>query len=74
MLCPECNNKSQTIDSRIVELNVFRKRRCKECGHIFYTEEIEIDDIETVRDYLSAIKRNQRERYKQNIFRGIAKR
>lgn len=74
MLCPECGSKSQAIDSRIVELNVFRKRKCKECGHTFYTEEIEIDDIETVRGYLSAIKRKQRDRYKENIFRGIAKR
>ena len=45
MNCPKCNNKSVVLETRSVELNVYRKRKCGSCGHKFYTEETETDDI-----------------------------
>lgn len=63
MICPECEGKTKVIDSRVVEENVFRKRECKECGKIIYTEETEIED-DVVRAYLSAIKREYRKAHK----------
>lgn len=59
MMCPECDGKSKVIDSRVVELNVFRVRKCSGCGLKFYTEEISIDQ-EEARAYMSALKRVQR--------------
>ena len=46
MECPNCGEKSKVVDSRKVELNVFRVRECKTCGLRFYTEETEIDTDE----------------------------
>ena len=43
-------------------MNVFRTRHCNKCGNTFYTEEISIDDEETVRAYMSAIKKEQRKK------------
>ena len=61
MMCPKCESyKTIVINSRAVEENVFRIRQCKDCGNKFYSEEIEIDDEETIKAYLSAIKRKQR--------------
>ena len=37
--CPNCNNeKTSVVDTRVD----FRKRKCKGCGKIFFTQEIEI--------------------------------
>lgn len=52
------------INSRSVEMNVFRIRVCKDCGLRFYTEEITIDKDEA-RTYIAAIKRSDRLRYKE---------
>lgn len=65
MECPYCESSSTcVINSRKVELNVFRIRRCKECGAKFYTEEAVIDD-EEARPYLAAIKRYYRDKKKE---------
>lgn len=61
MECPNCGDKNTIVkNSRKVEMNVFRMRHCNQCGNKFYTEETSIDDMETVRAYMSAIKREQR--------------
>ena len=63
MECPNCGDRNTTVkDSRKVEMNVFRVRHCNKCGNTFYTEEISIDDEETVRAYMSAIKQEQRKK------------
>ena len=63
MECPNCGDKNTIVkDSRKVEMNVFRIRFCNKCNTKFYTEEITIDDIETVRAYMSAIKREQKKK------------
>lgn len=61
MECPKCGSRKTMVkDSRKTEMNVFRIRVCKDCGNTFYTEELTIEDKETVRAYMSAIKREQR--------------
>lgn len=61
MMCPNCDSyNTKVMDSRPIELNVFRKRKCLECGNIFHTEELTIDDDSVVREYMSAIKANYR--------------
>lgn len=63
MECPNCGDRNTTVkDSRKVEMNVFRTRHCSKCGNTFYTEEISIDDEETVRAYMIAIKQEQRKK------------
>ena len=63
MECPNCGDRNTTVkDSRKVEMNVFRTRHCNKCGNTFYTEEISIDDDDTVRSYMSAIKQEQRKK------------
>ena len=58
---PNCGDRNTTVkDSRKVEMNVFRTRYCNKCGNTFYTEEISIDNEETVRAYMSAIERERR--------------
>lgn len=51
MFCPECNNRTLVIDSRTVDDTVGRKRKCKVCGHVFYTEEIEVVNNETLKEF-----------------------
>lgn len=60
MNCPDCESKTRVVDSRRVELVVARKRECLECGRIFYTEEIEVEDHEAIKYYQRVIKARQR--------------
>ncbi len=43
MKCPNCNGKSLVKDMRTDEENnvTYRRRECQECGHIFFTSEME---------------------------------
>lgn len=43
MVCEICGGKSGVIDTISQDDAVYRKRKCKECGHIFYTEEVDSD-------------------------------
>ena len=61
MECPACGGKSKVIDSRKVEMNVFRTRKCIDCSHILYTEETSIS-LEEADVYMAAIKREYRKR------------
>lgn len=60
MYCPECNNKTRVIDSRVVEDVVVRKRKCKECGYILFTEEIEVVNDETLKIFYSNVRESKR--------------
>ena len=63
MFCPKCNAKTKVIDSRICEEEVFRRRKCNECGYIFYTEEFESDESKEGMRYIwaeNARKRRQK--------------
>lgn len=64
MECPYCGGSSKVIESRKIEMNVFRVRSCSVCKKRFYTEETSIS-LEEARPYVAAVKRQQRERQKQ---------
>jgi transcriptional regulator NrdR family protein len=46
MNCPKCNCSScttiDTVQNR-TDNEVYRKRKCRDCGHIFYTSEFEVE-------------------------------
>lgn len=46
MTCPVCGGKSAVVDSRADCESVQRKRKCRKCGHVFYTSERESDGAE----------------------------
>ena len=43
MLCEICEGKTRVINTRTDVDHVVRKRMCLKCGHIFYTQEIDMD-------------------------------
>lgn len=48
MNCPKCKGKLTVCDTVDVEgtNEIYRKRKCLECGHIFFTVEFEVDYTE----------------------------
>lgn len=60
MNCPECDGKTIVRETKIIELNKYRKRMCKNCGHRFYTEETVVEDISAFRYYWANYKAEQR--------------
>lgn len=45
MNCPKCNhNKNIVLDTRKDKNNIYRKRKCKNCEHIWFTTESESSD------------------------------
>ena len=45
MICPKCGGKLKTVDTlpNSVDQAVYRRKRCLECKHLIYTEEVEVD-------------------------------
>lgn len=41
MVCPECKSESEVVCSRKYEGTVIRRRMCKKCRYVFYTQELE---------------------------------
>lgn len=47
MICPICNSKVNVVDTRPTPNNeIYRKRCCRKCGHVFYTIEFEVKQDE----------------------------
>lgn len=44
MTCPVCAKKTIVVHCRRDCETVQRKRKCVDCGHIFFTEEVEIEN------------------------------
>lgn len=65
MYCPECNGKTGVAETKAIELNMYRRRVCKECGYKFYTEETEIEDMSAFR-YCWANARREHRRCKSD--------
>lgn len=56
MNCPKCNGCSTTVRESSSDIDaVYRKRLCKECGHVFYTFEITAETCKDWRDKLFSI-------------------
>ena len=60
MLCPECNSKTRVTDSRVVEDVVVRKRKCKKCNCVLYTEEIEVVNSDTLKMFYSSVREKKK--------------
>ena len=67
MLCEICEGKTRVINTRTDVDHVVRKRMCLKCGHIFYTQEIDMDyttgkkeisQVQTMRKKLQEAERN----------------
>ena len=43
MTCPKCSGKTEVCDTYLREDSVLRRRRCRECGHVFRTLEVDED-------------------------------
>lgn len=44
MVCPKCKGKVVIVDSvNTPEEEIYRRRKCIECGHNFYTVEFEVE-------------------------------
>lgn len=52
MTCPDCCGKVTVADTvHITDTNeIYRKRKCLECGHVFYTTEFEVEKTEQFRN------------------------
>lgn len=46
MKCPLCGEQSKVMESREWHGTMLRRRKCKACGQLFYTEEVEIEYVE----------------------------
>ena len=62
MFCPKCGTKTKVIESREVEEEVFRNRKCPNCGYSFYTEEFESEESKDGLRYIWAEKAKKRRR------------
>ena len=44
MVCPKCKGKIQNVATVNVSWNeVYRRKKCLDCGHVFYTAEFEVE-------------------------------
>jgi hypothetical protein len=52
MICPKCGAKTRVVDNsrNCIQLETYRKRVCNECGHIFFTAEIEVENTREFRE------------------------
>ena len=51
MNCPKCNSNTLVKDSRPVGRLVARRRVCKKCSYEFFTEEVEVDNNESLKSF-----------------------
>lgn len=64
MYCPLCGGKTGVCENVLndKENEMYRRRKCKECGHKFYTLEFVVPDYNVLRDtynlYLSKHREN----------------
>ncbi len=69
MKCPLCNGKTIVLESRSSGSIKYRRRRCKECGQAFYTEELLSDGTDQRHLQAEAERRKYREACKAEIER-----
>lgn len=62
MNCPVCGGDTTVIHCRRDCESVYRRRKCLECNHVFYTTEVESDSAEDIRrlDAIAAAESRQR--------------
>lgn len=65
MICPVCSGDTTVFDTFTEVDVVYRKRRCKECGNTFFTEEVDSRNQDEVRKEMNRIKRGKYDRTKK---------
>ena len=61
MDCVKCGGATKITDTRRVDHVTYRARKCFECGHKFYTKEVETDRS-GIDEYYAIWRRERRER------------
>lgn len=64
MNCPVCGGNTSVLYSLSDCEMVARKRRCSECGHIFYTSEIE--EMDSHDDFIALQREKESRRRRAN--------
>ena len=65
MKCPKCGGKFSPVKNTTVteENEVYRRRRCKSCGHTFYTIEFQVEENELfMNDWYKALENERKEK------------
>lgn len=59
MNCPKCGGEVKVLDNinNTEDNEIYRKRKCKKCGNVFYTVEFEADEDESLRQILVKYRR-----------------
>ena len=60
MVCPKCSGKVGVIDNVNVVNDIYRKRRCVDCKHVFFTAEFVVDYEGTFKDEWNSNHRTNR--------------
>lgn len=73
MKCPKCDGKLKTIDTVHTDENeIYRKRKCSDCGHIIYTAEyIVFPNQEFLDEYHEAYRRRSKSAKKKETSKGV---
>ena len=60
MKCPKCDSKKTSVVNKLISQDneVYKKRACIACGHIFYTTEFEVDFNEQFKKEWDEAQRN----------------
>lgn len=64
MYCPNCNSsRTRVVDTLPgVANNIFRRRKCSDCGTLFRSVELVLDNSEDSRDSFSAAQKQRNRR------------
>lgn len=66
MKCPKCDGDAGVVDSSFnpEDNEYYRKRKCKSCGHSFYTIEFEVSCDDTFKE--NYVKNHRSYNYRKN--------
>lgn len=66
MNCPKCGGKTTVHGSYADCESVQRRRLCKECGHVFFTAEYEVESEAEKENYYECYRHYARERQRKH--------
>lgn len=67
MRCPKCSGAVRAIDTRRTEENeIYRKRKCVACRHVFYTLEFEVENNSAFQKEWSAMLKTEKRSWGKN--------
>ena len=62
MDCPECGRHMYVLDTAYIkkDAEMYRKLRCRKCGHEIYTVEFEVDNVAEAKQRFSEFNKAQK--------------